>query len=462
MKKFILTFIICFYFINGALLAQTITCSQLFPDSTIPHLSMGGGKMGWVTQNGNHYAHHIMDTLLNITNIQDTNLTIRSLNTGTGFFTGNYFCGSTMDKNGNLIGLFFDDDSFSDSLQSMTAGPYPGFICHYWYDYATQQKTYFSLTNIAAQFFPLLSPDSQSPSYNYKIIWSGDTLILKSGFYSPVYPLGICLKFLNFNLVEGGSTASSEGNVLKCFTDWDHKINTLYENDLIISDGVNYNYQPFSISPSLFFFSDALKDSIGNVYIKYSGNLRIMNNLTDTLISAPYTGGYNMQTLCVDHLNRLWMISDDTVSLYTNNTWTSFPLNFNNFENYTQQIAGWHSVFFEYAQNKFVMSWATDIGIQGGNGLIFFTYNDSSTVTNKPNVIESNALQIYPNPASDFLVIDVQNKIGEIVIRDIIGNVVMSKNIDNAKMRLDLTKLNNGVYFVCINNQTFEKIVVNK
>jgi hypothetical protein len=156
------------------------------------------------------------------------------------------------------------------------------------------------------------------------------------------------------------------------------------------------------------------------------------------------------------------MISDDTASFYTNNTWTSFPLNFNNFENYTSQIAAWHSIFFEYAPNKFVMSWATDIGIQGGNGLIFFTFNDSSTVTNKPYVNASKAVQIYPNPVAETLVVDVQNEKGEIVIKDIIGNIVMSKNIDNSKMRLDLTHLNNGVYFVCINNQTLKKIVVNK
>jgi hypothetical protein len=461
MKKSILIFFILISLLSHKSFSQSITCSQLFADSTIPHFSMGGNKMGWVTRNGNHYQHHYMDTLLNITTFQDTNLTYRALNTGTGFFTGNYFCGSTMDKNGNLIGLFFDDECFSDSLQSMTAGPYPGFICHYWYNYATQQKTYFSFTNLAAQFFPLLSPDPQTPTYNYKIIWSGDTLILKSGFYTTVYPMGVCLKFLNFNLVEGGSTASSEGNVLKCFTDWDHKINTLYENDLITSDGVNYNYQPIPINPGLIFFSDALKDSIGNIYIKYSDSLRIMSNSNDTTVSAPNTGGYNMQTLCVDHLNRLWMISDDTASFYTNNTWTSFPLNFNNFENYTSQIAAWHSIFFEYAPNKFVMSWATDIGIQGGNGLIFFTFNDSSTVTTAKLLNIKNEIHIYPNPVSTILVIDNLPN-GLINIKDIIGNDVISSLITNSKMNINVSELSNGIYFVYVNNEEVKKIVINR
>ena len=262
MKKYILFCLALFSLYSEITFAQSISCSQLFPDSTIPHLSMGGGKMGWVTRNGNHYAHHIMDTMLNINTVQDTNLTYRTLDSASGFLMGNYSCGSTMDKNGNLIGLFFDDDCFSDSLQSISAGPFSGFICHYWYNYTTQQKTYFSFTNITAQFFPQLNSDAFTPSYNYKIIWSGDTLILKSGFYNPVNPLGVCLKFLNLNLVEGGATASSEGNVIKCITDLNHKITTLYENDLITSDGVNYNYHPIAINPGLNFFSDALKDSV--------------------------------------------------------------------------------------------------------------------------------------------------------------------------------------------------------
>lgn len=298
--------------------------------------------------------------------------------------------------------------------------------------------------------------------FDYKIIWSGDTLILRSGYFNNIAPNGVCLKFINFNLVEQGVTSSSnEGNILKCFTDFDHKINTIYQSSWVQSDGVNYFNN--MVSTSIFnYFSDAVKDSIGNVYVKFADSLRIKNNSSDFTISAPATGPYTMQSICIDHLNRLWMISNDTVSLYDNNVWTSFPLMYDNFENMDLQLSGWHSVFFEYAPNKFVMSWATDIGIKGGNGLIFFTFNDSSMVTSKPIVDARKEVQIYPNPASDMLVVDVQNEKGQIIIKDILGNIVMLKNIDNPKMQLYLNKLNNGIYFVCINNQSLQKIVVNK
>lgn len=460
MKKTILILLISITVLKLKSNAQSITCSQLFPDSTIPHLSMGGGKMGWVTRNGSHYQHHIMDTLLNITSFQDTNLTYRALN-GTGLFMGNYFCGSTMDKNGNLIGLFFDDACFSDSLQSPTSSAYPGFICYYWYNFSTQLKTYFSVTDVADQFFPLLSPGPTDTKFNYKIIWSGDTLILRSGYFNNIFPNGVCLKFLNYNLVEHGATTSNEGNILKCFTDFDHKINTLYESHWIQSDGVNYfnNMVPYS---SFHFFSDAINDSIGNIYIKFNDSLRIKNNTSDVTISAPATGHYTKQSICVDHLNRLWMISDDTASVYENSAWTSYPLNFNNFENSDMQLAGWHSVFFEYAPNKFVMSWATDIGIIGGNGLIFFTFNDSSTVTSNTILKSKTQVKIYPNPASNILVIEQLFTSGNIIIRDVLGKELISTNITNNREIIDVSSLNNGIYFVNINNVEIQKIVIHK
>lgn len=383
MKKFYLI-IVCFYLISGILSAQTITCSQLFPDSTIPHLSMGGNKMGWVTRNGNHYAHHYMDTLLNVSSFQDTNLIRRVPNITSGGWTGNYFCGSTMDKNGNLIGLFFDDDCFQDTLQSPTGSIAPGFICHYWYDYATQQKTYFSFLNFD-QFQPILYNSSGSSEYSYKMLWSGDTLILLSGFYDSNAPSyhAVCLKFLNLNLIESGNTGSNTGSMLKCFIDYENKINTLYVNDWLQSDGVNYNND---LAPGLGFhwLSDASKDSLGNIYIKSIDSLRIKNNASDVTITAPATGNYDEQIICTDHLNRLWMVSDDTVSVYTNNTWSHFPMNYNNFDNYIWYAAE-HNTFFEYAPNKFVLTHGTDVGIRGGNGMIFFTFNDTAGTVPTPN-----------------------------------------------------------------------------
>ncbi len=147
-----------------------------------------------------------------------------------------------MDKNGNLIGLFFDDDCFQDTLQSPTGSIAPGFICHYWYDYATQQKTYFSFLNFD-QFQPILYNSSGSSEYSYKMLWSGDTLILLSGFYDSNAPSyhAVCLKFLNLNLIASGNTGSNTGSMLKCFIDYENKINTLYVNDWLQSDGVNYN-----------------------------------------------------------------------------------------------------------------------------------------------------------------------------------------------------------------------------
>jgi hypothetical protein len=57
MKKHLLLLLLAISLLSDASFAQSITCSQLFPDSTIPHFSMGGSRMGWVKKTGNFHSH---------------------------------------------------------------------------------------------------------------------------------------------------------------------------------------------------------------------------------------------------------------------------------------------------------------------------------------------------------------------------------------------------------------------
>jgi len=387
MKKHLLLLMLAISLLSDASFAQSITCSQLFPDSTIPHFSMGGSRIGWVKKTGNFHSHYYMDTLLNVTSFADSSLEARHLDTisGNTFFSGNDFCASTVDKNGNLIGLFYDLDCITDSLINGTMYPF-GFSCYYWYDYATQQKTYFQY--YYAEFW---MPSSLNNStlldqiFSYRILWSGDTMILRAQQVGDnAFNTGVCLKFLNYNLVDGGSTYNGDWNMMKCFIDLDNKINTLYDLNWIVNDGVNYSYE---LMPSGGFnsFSDAVKDSIGNLYVQFNDSLLIKNNTSQLTIAVPYNSFYTKNLLCIDHLNRLWYVSEDSLFLYTNNTWTLFHLDFNNFPNGGIPLPDFHGTFFEYAKNKFVLSYSTDFRNRDGNGLIFFTYNDTSTVVSNPN-----------------------------------------------------------------------------
>lgn len=87
------------------------------------------------------------------------------------------------------------------------------------------------------------------------------------------------------------------------------------------------------------------------------------------------------------------------------------------------------------------------------------TFN-SSLVTNTPEEIASAAtVNIYPNPASDVLKIDVLNAAkssnNSYKVYDVLGNVVAQKNIGeingNYSEIIDITNYSNGMYFVELN-----------
>ncbi len=75
-----------------------------------------------------------------------------------------------------------------------------------------------------------------------------------------------------------------------------------------------------------------------------------------------------------------------------------------------------------------------------------------------PNGINSSlandSWKIYPNPANDFLNVDLGNNYeqAEISIVDLLGNVVNSKFISSEKGVIYLTSLPHGMYFVRINS----------
>jgi hypothetical protein len=79
-----------------------------------------------------------------------------------------------------------------------------------------------------------------------------------------------------------------------------------------------------------------------------------------------------------------------------------------------------------------------------------------------------NKLQIYPNPADDFLTLKVEGfSINEIEIKDITGKIIVSKTISNfsSENKIDVQGLNTGVYLITVrlaNNETItQKFVKN-
>ena len=66
------------------------------------------------------------------------------------------------------------------------------------------------------------------------------------------------------------------------------------------------------------------------------------------------------------------------------------------------------------------------------------------------NEIDHN-LSIYPNPSNGLLNINATQKINTLRVYNMIGNLVMVKNIANNQSILDIENLTNGVYFMQLN-----------
>lgn len=101
------------------------------------------------------------------------------------------------------------------------------------------------------------------------------------------------------------------------------------------------------------------------------------------------------------------------------------------------------------------MSWGFDIGyfITNTTPNIGITENPQATV------------QIYPDPAQNFIIVDNATSGSQLKVYDFTGNCLLNQPITGNGQRIDLQKLQNGFYFVEIsgNKQTLtRKIIVNR
>ena len=77
------------------------------------------------------------------------------------------------------------------------------------------------------------------------------------------------------------------------------------------------------------------------------------------------------------------------------------------------------------------------------------------------NVVENeeSGFEVYPNPANEIITINIDNS-AEFTITNICGQIVMRGVISNENQQIDVENLDNGIYFLNINNQVV-KIIKN-
>jgi uncharacterized repeat protein (TIGR01451 family) len=378
-KAYLFSFMIIINFVLNVS-AQSITTSQMFNGTTKKHLSFGGDKFGWVEQTGNIFTHYYMDTLLNYTAYANSNL-IASPSQTVYDTVGNILCASTMGPNGQLIGLLFNAELFSDS--NFISFPQYGGGCYFLYDFSTQQSQYFYFNNGT-----FMSPDENT---SYEFDWNGNNLHLImvktnfTGFSNWAHAFEFSGINLNINyplIFPGGLNAAffDDEGAYNYIGD-DFTIGNWYKNttgnvQIDMSFGANAMYHDAASTDTATYILYSNTSGFGS---PFADTVLISNATFQTKIALPNVS-YSIAALCVDHANRIWIVESDSVIMYNGTNWNSFSLNglntlTGNLSAYVQRS------FFEYRKNCFAITYYHSLNSSIiNNGIIFFSYSDSGTI----------------------------------------------------------------------------------
>jgi uncharacterized surface protein with fasciclin (FAS1) repeats len=101
--------------------------------------------------------------------------------------------------------------------------------------------------------------------------------------------------------------------------------------------------------------------------------------------------------------------------------------------------------------------------LEAENGVVHVIDAVLIPTTTSISTLDDNMVEIYPNPASDFIRIKSDGVIGRLSVRDIAGRIV--KEIDNvdSSQRIDISDLKSGMYVVTfdnLNTVTTRKLIV--
>ena len=67
------------------------------------------------------------------------------------------------------------------------------------------------------------------------------------------------------------------------------------------------------------------------------------------------------------------------------------------------------------------------------------------------------AIQVYPNPCTDYVMIENQEG-KQVTLYNALGQIVMMQSIENSNEKMEVSHLKSGVYFLQIENQTVKII----
>ncbi len=84
----------------------------------------------------------------------------------------------------------------------------------------------------------------------------------------------------------------------------------------------------------------------------------------------------------------------------------------------------------------------------------------SSGTDNVDDVVLSSEIEIYPNPANDFVTIKTHNNIGDLItISDILGRTLITEEVTSDDIQINIADLAKGLYIIKVGNKS-EKLII--
>jgi len=117
--------------------------------------------------------------------------------------------------------------------------------------------------------------------------------------------------------------------------------------------------------------------------------------------------------------------------------------------NGNSQVMGANSQNFTPTQSGTYSLQITENGCTDTSGCLLVNVNGISELK------AESFLTVFPNPATDFITLEIKNKsiIGETIeIKNILGEVLFTQKINSNRMNLDCSDWSNGIYFIQIKN----------
>lgn len=158
----------------------------------------------------------------------------------------------------------------------------------------------------------------------------------------------------------------------------------------------------------------------------------------------PQLDGLGITDIVEDNQENIWFATYKGVFKFDGTTWI----------NYTKADGllndGVNSIAIDQYNNKW---FATDEGIS--------EFNEDKIVTGI-NISNDIAIGIYPNPATNFVIVDLgtlPTKSAVLTISDIVGRQMLSKQLSAQKNEIDLQSLSAGTYFYQIDNNRTGKLI---